>query len=41
MGKTITTAVFDGRVLHPESTIDLEANRRYIVTDRTGPARAC
>ncbi len=31
MGKTMT-AVFDGRVLRPESPVDLEPDTRYLVT---------
>jgi hypothetical protein len=31
MGKTIT-AVYDGRVLHPESPSDLEPDKRYLIT---------
>jgi hypothetical protein len=31
MGKTMT-AVYDGRVLHPESAVDLEPDTRYRVT---------
>ena len=31
MGKTMT-AVFDGRVLHPESPLDLEPDTRYLLT---------
>ncbi len=31
MGKTVTV-VFDGHVLRPDASVDLEPNRRYVVT---------
>ncbi len=31
MGKTVT-ALYDGEVLRPDSSLDLEPNRRYILT---------
>ncbi len=36
MNKTIT-AVFDGEALHPESPLDLEPNKRYVITIQDVP----
>jgi len=36
MSQTLT-AVFDGDVLRPDTPLDLEANKRYIITIETEP----
>ena len=34
MDKTLT-AIFDGQVLHPDAPLDLEPNKRYVITIQT------
>ena len=36
----IVTAIFDGQVLRPDTLLELELNKRYVITIETEPSTA-